>query len=158
MSYTDTYTNAYTESRAKEVTDKVYEDLLTIMSTGLVNKERIDNIRTDLLYFQKKKVLDSFQFQFKNSSGKIIKALHYKVIPGGRIYRSDESGGIDYYDIVGAARMTFFVGKFFQDSPHLQEVEEYTKSWGEGSEFQGSSSEERVYSKDNYGIKRNLRE
>jgi len=154
---TYSYSDSYTEARARAVTDKVYEDLITISMKGLISLERANKIREDLLYFQKKKALDYFQFQFYDSKNKVVKALHYKVETGGTIYRNDESGGIDYYDFKDVKSMGFLV-QIFNDANKIKEVLEYTKDWGKGETFEGTSSAQRTYSKDNYGITRNLRE
>lgn len=158
MSYsftnTSSQTGTYTESRANYVTGKVYEDLLNMMIVGIITKERANKIRDHLLYFQKIKVLDFFEFQFKKSDGAKIGGLHYKLHSDGYIYTDDDSGQINFWGLPKNTNMTFFVS-FDQSSSNIDKADEYTKNWGTGNQLIGDSVYMKAYSKEEYGFKQN---
>ena len=156
MSFTRTYSQSqsgtYTEARANYVTGKIFEDLLNLMSTGLITKKRADRAREDLLFLQSKRALKFFEFQFKNSDGSEIGGLHYKLVDGGFIYSDDESGRINFWGLPSNTKVTFFYSIDW-DSDNAEEAKEYTKGWGTGNGLTGIKSNLKSYSKDGYGFK-----
>jgi hypothetical protein len=154
--FTRTETNTYTDARAYYVMGKVYENLIGLMSRGLITKTRVDNIRSDILYLLSKGALDFFELQFCKSNGSKLGGIHYKAISNGYIYSDEESGGFDFWSLPNETRVILFVNLDY-NSKYIQEVEKQLEKWGwgTGKRLEGDTTYLKSYSKDGYGFKEN---
>ena len=153
---TRSVTDTYTETRARYIIGKVYEDLIGLMSAGLITKDRADQIRSDILYLLSKKVLKYFELQF-TLFGVEIGGLHYEVRGDSTIFMDDESGNIDFWGL----SKSVYVGLLVQldySSPNINEVNRQLEAWGWGSgnALSGSHQYSKSYSKDGFGVKQSI--
>ena len=154
---TNTITDTYSETRAKYVMGKVYEDFMGLMTRAIISKERADRMRRDLLYLLDKKVLKSFQLQFANRNGQKIGGIHYEVRSDSTIAIDDQSGGIDFWGLDDDTTVNLFIKKD-PSSPNLAEVNRQLIAWGwgPGSALAGTSTYAKSYSNSGFGVKQSI--
>lgn len=148
--YTKSETDTYSESRANYATGKVYEVLMNMAGANLISYDRADKWKEDLLFLQRKRAINFFEFQFKNSSGEKIGGLRYKVSADNTIITDDDSGGLNFWGAAGA-KVTFFVSIDWSTS-HSEEVQEYTENWGAGTQLDFPEVHQKSFSKKGYGF------
>jgi Bacterial HORMA domain family 1 len=155
MTYTNSSTDTYTESRAKEVTDKAFEDFKGLEIRGLITDERASKWRRDILYLLGKKVLNYFEIQFIKPFGTPT-GLRYTIQSYGTIHRNDDSGGDDFFDIPKNTTVNFFVD-LDRSKDNIKEVDEQLAKWGygNGNSLGGELELLKVYSKNNFGLLKN---
>lgn len=152
-SYTRSESSTYTESRARYVMGKVQEDLLGLMNRGLMRLDRVNSIKSDVLYLLNKEALKYFQLQFKTPDGKEVGGLHYEVHSNGQIYSDENSGRINYWLLSSDTRVNLLV-QLDRDSKNIDEVDRQIENWGwgNGSALLGTREVLKSYSKDGYGV------
>lgn len=146
-------TDTYSESRARDVMGKVYEDLLGLQGRGLITNDRANSIRRDVLYLLDKRALDYFQLQFRNASGGEIGGLHYKVSSDGTLQGDSDSGSIDYWMLSEGTKVKLLVS-LDRSSSKIEEVDQQLDDWGygDGTALSGTSQYLKSYSKDGFGL------
>lgn len=154
--YVNSATNTYTEARARYVMGKVYEDLMGLMMAGVITKEYADKTRGELLYLLGKRVLKSFQLQFKDGYGREKGGLHYEVRADSTIAVDDQTGGIDFWGLEDIT-VNLFIKKD-PASPNLIEVNNQLRAWGwgSGSPLAGSATYAKSYSNGGYGVQQSI--
>lgn len=151
--YSRSQTSTYTEARARYVMGKVHEDLLGLMSRGLINLDRANSIKESVLYLLNKQALKYFQLQFKKPDGTEIGGLHYELKSDGTIHSDENSGNIDYWLLSSETKVNLLVC-LNRDSPNIDEVDRQLEDWGwgDGSALEGTKEVLKSYSKDGYGL------
>lgn len=154
--YVNSATNTYTEARARYVMGKVYEDLIGLMTADLITKDYADKTRRELLYLLDKKVLKSFQLQFKDAYGREKGGIHYEVRADSTIAVDDQTGGIDFWGLDGIT-VNLFIKKD-PYSPNLAEVNRQLIAWGwgSGSALTGSATYAKSYSSGGFGVQQSI--
>jgi len=155
--YTNSATNTYTEARARYVMGKVYEDLVGLMTTGLITKEYADKTRKELLYLLDKKVLKSFQLQFIDAYGNEKGGINYVVRADSTLAIDDQTGGIDFWGLDRNITVNLFIKKD-PASPNLAEVNRQLIAWGWGSgtALTGNAVYAKSYSSGGYGVQQSI--
>lgn len=151
---TNTVTDTYSETRARYVMGKVYEDFMGLMARDVITKEYADRMRRELLYLLDKKVLKSFQLQFTNTKGQKIGGINYEVRSNSTIAVDDQSGGIDFWGLDDDTKVNLFIQKDSL-SPNLAEVNRQLLAWGwgAGSALTGTETYAKSYSNGGFGVK-----
>lgn len=158
--YTETFsssrTDSFSNSRAKYVLGKVYDDFNGIIFRGFinVNDDNVISWRDDIAFVVSKDAMYHFELQFKYDGEEWV--VSYEVDKYGGITRDDDSGGLDFYSIPSGASF----GVVISYDTSNEEVNEYLKNkgWGTGGKFQAAgSSTSRSYSKDGFGMNRKLK-
>src|ERR1700722_14610096 len=151
---TNTVTDTYSETRARYVMGKVYEDFMGLMTRAVISKEYADRMPRELLYLLDKRVLKSFQLQFTNSYGRKIGGIHYEVRSDSTIAIDDHSGGIDFWGLDDDTTVNLFIQKDLY-SPNLAEVNRQLIAWGwgAGSALAGTPTYAKSYSNGGFGVK-----
>ncbi|WP_452230021.1 HORMA-1 domain-containing protein [Lacinutrix sp. MEBiC02404] len=152
-SYTRSESSTYTEARARYVMGKVQEDLLGLMSRGLINLDRVNSIKKDVLYLLNKEALKYFQLQFKTPEGNEVGGLHYEVQSSGQIHSDEDSGRINYWLLSSDTKVNLLV-QLNRSSENIDEVDKQLEEWGwgNGSALTGTREVLKSYSKDGYGL------
>lgn len=155
--YVNSATNTYTEARARYVMGKVYEDLIGLMTADLITKDYADKTRRELLYLLDKKVLKSFQLQFKDADGREKGGIHYEVRADSTIAVDDQTGGIDFWGLDSGIKVRLFIKKD-PNSPNLVEVNRQLTAWGwgSGSALTGSANYAKSYSSGGFGVQQSI--
>lgn len=155
--YVNSATNTYTEARARYVMGKVYEDLIGLMTADLITKDYADKTRKELLYLLDKKVLKSFQLQFKDVYGGEKGGIHYEVRADSTIAVDDQTGGIDFWGLDSGITVSLFIKKD-PNSPNLAEVNRQLTAWGwgSGSALTGSATYAKSYSSGGFGVQQSI--
>jgi|GEM_PF-1844275 len=152
-SYTRSESTTYTAARARYVMGKVQEDLLGLMNRGLINLERVNSIKSDVLYLLDKQALKYFQLQFKTPEGKEIGGLHYDVKSNGQIFSDEDSGRINYWMLSSDTKVNLLVD-LDRNSNYIDEVDRQLEDWGwgTGTALSGTKEVLKSYSKEGYGL------
>ncbi|AEA42424.1 hypothetical protein [Fluviicola taffensis] len=156
-SYSSSVSSTYTESRAKYVMGKIYDDFCAIDLRGFdqfeANPNQLKEWKEDLFYIMTKQDLDYFQLKFSHGIPRKTVALEYKVKSDGTIHSDNDSGKINYRQFPANTTVSIVVRRYGN-----KEVGEYleSKGWGNNGIFvDGSTSNAGSYSKDGYGVNRN---
>lgn len=151
-SYTHSNSNTYTESRARYVMDKIFDDFHAIGLRGFEyfknHPEKLKEWKEDLFFLMTKKALEKFQMQF--FSGEQEWAVEFVIKADNTIYQDVDSGGIDYWDIPSTAKPNIVVSR----DRSRKEVNDYmtSRGWSTGGSYiEGDSIDDGAYSKDGYG-------
>ncbi|CCH57628.1 hypothetical protein BN8_p06824 (plasmid) [Fibrisoma limi BUZ 3] len=160
MSQTSTFTrtSTYTESRARYILGKVYEDCLSMVFADLVSKAEAERWRNDLLFMLSKEALDSFEIQLVSPTGSRVGGYRYQLDDAGSIYSDDDSGGSDFYGLNPGTKANLFVTLRTTSTRYREVVNELitNRGWGSnGVSLQGDSTYDRGYSSSGYGLNRN---
>ncbi|SHG30805.1 HORMA-1 domain-containing protein [Flagellimonas flava] len=152
-SYTRSESTTYTAARARYVMGKVQEDLLGLMNRGLISLERVNSIKSDVLYLLDKQALKYFQLQFKTPGGKEIGGLHYEVKSNGQVYSDEDSGRINYWMLSSDTKVNLLVD-LDRNSNNIDEVDRQLEDWGwgTGTALSGTKEVLKSYSKEGYGL------
>ncbi|WP_419211630.1 hypothetical protein ACNR9Q_12895 [Maribacter sp. X9] len=152
-SYTRSESTTYTAARARYVMGKVHEDLLGLMNRGLVSLDRVNSIKSDVLYLLDKQALKYFQLQFKTPEGEEIGGLHYEVKSSGQIYSDEDSGRINYWMLSSDTKVNLLVN-LDRSSSNIDEVDRQLDDWGwgNGASLSGTKEVLKSYSKEGYGL------
>lgn len=152
-SYTRSESSTYSEARARYVMNKVQEDLLGLMSRNLISLDRVNSIKSDVLYLLNKEALKYFQLQFKTPDGEEVGGLHYEVNANGQIYSDEDSGRINYWMLSSDIKVNLLV-QLHRESKNIDEVDRQLEDWGwgNGSALTGTREVLKSYSKDGYGV------
>lgn len=156
-SYSSSVSSTYSESRAKYVMGKIYDDFCAIDLRGFnqfeANPNQLKEWKEDLFYIMTKQDLDYFQLKFSYGTPSKTVALEYKVKSDGTIHSDNDSGKINYRQFPPDTTVSIVVLLYGN-----KEVETYLNSrgWGDNGIFvEGSTSNAGSYSKDGYGVNRN---
>lgn len=155
MSGSHTYSNSntYTESRARYVMGKIFDDFSAIGLRGFsfLNNQPdwLQRMKEDIFFLMTKKALKSFQIQFYSSSGEEW-AVEFIIKADGTIHQDSPSGRIDYWDIPQDVTMDLPVA--WKDGNTDVDEEMIRRGWtGKGKYIEGDSIDDGTYSKDGYG-------
>ena len=154
--YTGSYTDTYTEARARVVMLSVLADLLALADARMVSIEKAKRWMEDLLYLLNARVLNYFELQFYSFSRIKFGGYKYSLSEDGSLHENSDSGGIDPYDFPAGTSVGLFAD-IDNSKKNISEVMEYLacRGWGtNGSALSGQETYERAYSKDGYGLKR----
>lgn len=150
---TKTQSDTFTESRAKYVLGKIFDDFNGIIFRGFTStsSDSIKVWRDDIAFIMEQNALHHFEIQF--SYGSDSWTLRYEVDKFGGIARDDDSGGSDFYNIPINAELNIVVRRDNSNDT----VSNYLKrrGWVSGGNFVAEdSSGDRTYSKDGFGVNR----
>lgn len=151
--YTRSSSNTFTEARAKYVLGKIFDDFNGILFRGFKNQDDEKTIkwRDDVQFILENNALEHFELHFKTATQ--TWALRYEVDQYGGIYRDDNSGGIDFFNIPDSAYISIIV----KHDNSNETVNEYLRrrGWVSGGNFIAASAiNDRSYSKNGFGVNR----
>lgn len=156
-SYSSSVSSTYSESRARYVMGKIYDDFCAMDLRGFDqfenNPNQLGKWKEDLFFIMVNQDLDYFQLQFTHGVPKKTVALQYTVKSDGTIHSDNDSGRINYHQFPKNTIINIVVLRYGNN-----DVGEYLKSkgWGNNGVFvEGSTSNAGSYSKDGYGVNRN---
>jgi len=148
--------STYTETRAKYVLGKIYDDFCAIDMRGFDRFEsdpgRLLRWKEDLFFIMKHEDLNYFQLQFSYGTPTKKVALQYTIMSDGSIHSDTDSGGINYFQFPANTLINIVVQRYGNS-----EVEKYLESrgWGTDGKFVGGGHKSAgEYSKENFGTKR----
>lgn len=155
-STTNTHSNSYSESRARYVVGKIYDDFHAIFLRGFSNvkKENLEKWRDDVLFVMNKQVLEKFELQFTSGTRKW--GLVYEVSADGTIQIDSESGGTNFWALPVDSEFNIVL----RHNQKSQEVKDYLNERGWTSTGKFIDSEESGhggFSKDGYGVYRKIK-
>jgi len=155
-SYTRSTTSTYTQSRARYVLGKVYEDILNITLADVISKSEADSWRDSLLYLANNQAINHFEFQFYRSDGTAIGGLRYDLDSSGNIYSDEDSGELDFWGLPEGTYAKLLVDLDYSSSK-IEEVNKQLEDWGwgTGESLSGDMQYLKSYSKEGYGLKQN---
>lgn len=150
---TNTTTNTYSESRARYVMGKIFDDFHAISYRGFEelddSPERLPKIREDLFYLMTNKVLISFQVQFCAKDGREW-AIEYTIKADGSVHEDSDSGGVNYYEIPADVRINFPT-KWTKGTKRIDD-HMIERGWtAKGKYIEGDLINDGAYSKNGYG-------
>lgn len=150
---TSSYTDTFSESNAKYVLGKIYDDFNGVIFRGFTSrtKDKLKAWRDDVAYVMMKNALKSFEIQFSYNFRNW--AVCYTVNSKGEIVRDDDSGGLDFHSIHEDASINIVMYRDENNS----EVTEYLRNqgwFGGGSYLTENSSVGKAYSKEGFGVTR----
>ena len=151
--FTASATDTFTESRARYVLGKIFDDFNGIIFRGFttVKPASLKEWRDDIQYIMEQNALYHFEIQFQY--GLHSWAVRSEVNKYGGITRDDSSGGLDFYNIPAGASLNIVVNRDTAD----EAVSNYLarRGWTSGGAFiaEGGNSD-RAYSKDGFGVNR----
>lgn len=153
--FTLSRTDTFTESRARYVMGKIFDDFNSILFRGFTKNttEQLKGWRDDVHFIMEQNALHHFELQFSYGSQEWI--VRYDVDKSGGISRDDDSGGIDFYCIPTASVINIVVRR----DPKNSKVTEYLegRGWTTGGNFKGETGiSDRAYSKEGFGVNRKL--
>lgn len=151
--FTRSVTNTYTEARARYVMGKVYEDLVSLMLTGIITQERAERIRADILYLLSKDAVRFFELQFMKAGTK-IGGLRYVVKSDSSVSSDTESGSINFWTLDSAQVAVLLFVELNYSSYHIAEVNRQIAAWGWGTglALTQTAQQQNTYSKDGFGL------
>lgn len=152
--YTTSTTVTWTEARIRYVMDKVFEDLLSQVTAGLLRHESAVKWRDDFSYLLRNQAVERFQVQFERPSGSKA-GVEYRVIEGGHVVIDEPSGGNDYFGFPSGTKATAVV-RYRSDCPNLDAVraEMARRGWGGRGEIMSAGPVDSTYSRDGCGLER----
>lgn len=155
-SQSSSQSNTFTETRAKYVLGKIYDDFCAVEMRGFHqfgrNSSKLQEWKEDLFFIMKHEDLNYFQLQFSYGTPLKNVALQYTIQANGEIHSDNDSGGINYFVFPANTKISIVVKRYGNS-----EVAEYLKSrgWGTNGKFvTGASESAGAYSKEGYGTKR----
>lgn len=157
--YTNSETNTYSESRARYVMGKIFDDFHAISNRGFdffdENPDKLQKWREDIYYLMTNEVLQKFQIQFKQTDGEEW-AVEFEIRADGSIQRDSESGGIDYWEIPEDVNVGI-VASWSRNKKHVEE-EMIRRNWTKGATYIGGDLiDDGSYSKSGYGASKGRR-
>lgn len=158
-SYTNSATNTYSESRARYVMGKIFDDFHQISFRGFdqfkSNSNQLKKWKEDIYFLMTNQVLNSFQIQFSTSDSREW-AVEFEIKADGTIQSDDESGGISYWEIPENATIRI-VASWNRNKKHVED-EMNRRNWGEGGAYVGGDLiKDGAYSKSGYGTTKGRR-
>lgn len=156
QSYTQSATNTYSAARVAYVMDKVHDDLFVVSMRGFLSSEKANEWREDVAAVLNLQAVDFFELQFTKPSGARC-ALRYTVRSDGLVVEDRPSGGLDLYFLPEGTKVGITIRIVKQPERRRRAGLDYLKSRGwsfNGSMVDGETSDERAYSKDGYGVRR----
>ncbi len=156
QSYTQSATNTYSAARVAYVMDKVQDDLYIVCMRGFLASDRANKWREDVAAVLNLQAVNSFELQFTKPDGTRC-ALRYTVQSDGRVVEDRSSGGLDLYFLPDGTTAGITISLVTDPARRRQAGLDYLKSRGwsfNGSMVEGDTADDRVYSKDGYGVGR----
>lgn len=155
-SYSQSASNTYTETRAKYVLGKIYDDFCAIDTRNFDQFEKkpgkLLSWKEDLYFIMQHEDLSSFQIQFTHGNPTKNLAIHYDIKADGSIQTDSNSGGVNYWNFPKDTIIGLVV-----EMPKKQIVLDHLKkrNWGMNGKFvEGNEEKAGAYSKDGYGANR----
>lgn len=158
-SYTNSSSNTYSESRARYVMGKIFDDFHNIAYREFVQFEKdpkeLQGWKEDIYYLMTNEVLNSFQIQFIGNGTKEW-AVEFEIKADGSIQTDNESGGINYREIPDDVNVKI-IANWKRDKSYVED-EMKKRGWGgSGSYIGGDLKEDGAYSKGGFGATKGRR-
>ncbi len=155
-SKTSVITDTYTETRAKYVLKKIYDDFIAISTRGFDQFKNSPNflkeLKEDLLFIMTNEDLKLFQLQFINGAEE--RAVEYEIKSDGTIYTDNDSGGVNYWDLPDSVEIRIVIKR--KGSAYVWE-ELQKRGWVSGATLiEGSATSIGAYSNGGYGATKKL--
>ena len=148
-------TSTYTETRVRHVMEKVYEDMLNLAHRGFLSYDRASEWHDDLSYLLNAQAICCFEVQLHRPN-KTKAGWRYDLKDDGSILSDLDSGGLNLYGLPDDTEASLLV-RYRDNHPNKEQVraEMRKRGWTTGGSFiKGSSTRDRDYSKDGYGVYR----
>ncbi len=161
MTYTtsasQSQSTSMTAARVRNVLFEVGADFYNLVPAGIATEERVKKWVRDLQFVMENGAARSFQVQLNFNNVK-THAIEYVVSADGTLMEKGKAGGINYFSFPAGTTANLFVDLDYQ-SGNIEGVKQYMRdnNWGfDGAAVSGSSSRDRAYSSDGYGVIRNI--
>lgn len=156
--FSQSNSNTYSESNARYVMGKIFDDFHAIAYRGFdyfkSNPNVLQKWKEDLFFLMTNGVLNEFQIQFF-SNGKEW-AVEYTIKADGSIQGDNSSGGVNYWEIPASARVGI-VASWSRHKPHVED-EMKARDWISGASYiDGDLIDDGAYSKNGYGATKGRR-
>lgn len=158
-SYSSPRSESYSESGARHVMGKIFDDFHSISFRGFHfvenNPSWLQKIKEDIFFVMTEKALEKFQIQF-HGSDENSRAVEYEVKSDGSIFQDSESGGIDYWEIPANVEINVTLKRDEKN----EKVTDYLnkRGWGNDGQFvEGEFIDDGAYSKDGFGTTKGRR-
>ncbi len=160
MSQTNTHSSSstYSESRARYVMGKIFDDFHAIAYREFTyfksNPNDLQRWKEDLFFLMTNQVLKKFQIQFFDHGKEW--AIEYVIKADGSIHQDNDSGRVDYWEIPVNARPNIVVNRDY----NKQTVNDYMKKrgWVSGGSYVGGDLiDDGAYSKSGFGATKGRR-
>lgn len=157
--HTNVETNTYSESRARDVMGKIFDDFHHICYRGFdqfnENSDQLQKWKKDIYFLMTNQVLISFQIQFTGTNSKEW-AVEFEIKADGSIQRDNESGGINYWEIPSEVKIDVIVK--WKKGKHSVDEEMINRGWITGGNYiEGDLIDDGAYSKGGYGATKGRR-
>lgn len=151
-SYTNSESDTYSESRARYVMGKIFDDFHAIAYRGFnyfeKNPNKLQKWKDDMFYLMTNKALEKFQMQFFDDGNEW--AVEYVIKSDGTIHQDNNSGGIDYWEIPATASPNLVVTRD-KSRKHINDYMD-SRGWTSGASYvEGDLIDDGAYSKNGYG-------
>lgn len=150
---TRSYTNTYSEARARIVMLEVGADFYALASANLISFDVAQKWTEELSFVLLQQTVRGFQIQLRRPGSSTI-ALDYRVSSDGSVLESSMAGGINYYALPAGTTAGLVVDLNYE-ARNIAVVKRYIgeRGWGtNGQAVEGPVVRDRVYSKDGFGV------
>jgi hypothetical protein len=148
---------AMTAVRVRNVLFEVGADFYNLVPAKLATEDQVNKWAGDLQVILENEAARSFQVQL-TCNGRKIGAIEYVVSADGTLMENGKAGGVNYFSFPAGTKASLFVAMDYA-SKNIEYVKQYLRDngWGfDGVAVSGSSSRNRAYSSDGYGVVRNF--
>lgn len=154
FSRTHTSTTTATETRVRAVLRQVNVDLLAAVAADLVNHSRAAEWYQDLSYMLNENAIEHFEIRVQRGDTP-VGAWRYVVRDDGSLMPSNRGGGINFCNFVASSDTVHVVITRRSGLPDAVSKEIDRRGWTVPmAALSGSLIQERIYSKDGYGVVR----